>query len=103
MSFPWTKGWQLSSDKDPAVVARTCPLVKKLVKSLLNTMHEAYNTRGDLIFSARRVKLTLFHAWVHVITMRNKAGIPFRTGVMDVKMHGWLPNSSSYTESYHPV
>lgn len=25
-----------------------------------------------------------------------------RTGVTEVKMHGWLPNSSSYIESYQP-
>lgn len=38
MSFPWTKGWQLSNDNDPAVVARTCPLVKKLAETFLNIM-----------------------------------------------------------------
>lgn len=63
-----------------------------------------YNTNGDLIFSANRVKLTLFQALARqysVILLSQQYQFEL-TGVTDVNMHGWLPNSSSYTVSYQP-
>lgn len=62
-----------------------------------------YKTRGDLIFSAMRVKLMLFQAWYRVSIQARPAGGGWFTGVTDVNMQGWLPSSSSKTESYQPT
>ena len=62
INFPWIKGWQLSNDNEPAVVARTWPLKVVWVKISGNTRVTTYKTRGDFIFSAKRVRLALFQA-----------------------------------------
>lgn len=65
MSLPKLNGWQLSRDKEPAVVARTCPLWNGIQQQRRELDERgSYNTSGDLIFSARRVRLALFHACV---------------------------------------
>lgn len=64
INFPWTKGWQLSKEREPAVVARTWALRSRVSDCCIRygIMWISHNTRGDLIFSARRVRLTLFQA-----------------------------------------
>lgn len=56
------KGWQLSNDSVPAVVARTCALPEVNVTQSVVT-RSAHKTSGDLIFSASRVRLILFQAY----------------------------------------
>ena len=61
-----------------------------------------HKTSGDLIFSASRVKLSLFHAYRTLYKPNGILNASTPTGVTEVKTQGWIPNSGSYTESYHP-
>ena len=51
--LPWEKGWQLSSLKEPSVVARTCA-----------------NIKCDAVLEAIRCKLMQFHAGVVDVNMQ---------------------------------
>lgn len=65
MNLPNWNGWQLSRESVPAVVARTCALPRTLVSVYGVYRRCTHKTKGDLIFSASRVRLMLFHAYAN--------------------------------------
>jgi len=103
MSFPYTKGWQLSREREPAVVARTCPLPYLWAN--------CRNVRQNYVQHQRWLDLFCHACQIDVIPglMSGEHTMPGTlvevrlAGVTEVNMQGWLPSSSSNTESYQPT
>lgn len=107
ISFPYVNGWQLSKDKEPVVVARTCPLTQYLFSTIYRSGRRLQRlTRQAVIWSSlligsslrysmpdmQKISQLMVRLWWHGT----------RTGETEVNIQGWLPSSSSWMESYQP-